>query len=152
MHHSQLMNMSSGSQVLSSSPPLMPLSSLAPLSYQQHRHAVVQPVSSASPPPLHDHAVFQSTSSSPRELSPRQLSLSLTSPAEVPVPVVATASGVHSHRTTSPTMGTPQKYAFIWRAGYAVSDIDFMSCRHAGISDVWTAVHSANVTVIETNQ
>ena len=102
VHHSQLTYMSSGSQVISSSPPPAPLtlSSLSTSSQHQRyqpQHAAVRPV--CSPPPR-DQSLRQSTSTSPRQLSPRQLSPQQPSPMSLSL-----MSAVPTHRTVSPTAG-----------------------------------------------
>ena len=103
VHHSQLTYMSSGSQVISSSPPPAPLtlSSLSTSSQHQRyqpQHAAVRPV--CSPPPR-DQSLRQSTSTSPRQLSPRQLSPQQPSPMSLSL----MSSAVPTHRTVSPTAG-----------------------------------------------
>lgn len=98
VQHSQLANMSSGSQVISASPPPVPLSSLA-FSSHQPSHAAVRPVCSS--PPRHQSA----SSSSPYQLSPRELSplsLSLMSSSLVSPTVTVSASDMHGHHTPSP--------------------------------------------------
>jgi len=111
MQHSQLMNMSSGSQVISSSPPApLMLSSLAPSpsSYQQQqqRYGMVQP--GRSPPPQYQLPV-QSTSSSPQQLSPRQLSpqqpLPVSPSAMSSAVTVVTVNDRQAYYVTSPTAG-----------------------------------------------
>jgi len=104
LQRSQLMNTSIGSQVISPSPPApVMLSSLAtsPASYQQQqqRHTAAHPA-----PPPHFQSPLQSTSSSPRQLSPQPISpvsLSLMSPAVPVVTVNAASSDVQNHRVTS---------------------------------------------------
>ena len=105
VHHNQLANMSSGSQVISASPlPPLTLSSLATSPYQHHP-AAVQPMFSSPP---HGLSVRQSTSSSPRVLSPMSLSLMSSSMVSPTVPVVAVSSqspDIHSQHTPSPAPG-----------------------------------------------
>ena len=135
VRHSQL-NMSSGSQVVSASPPaLMPLSSYQPQHidrYQSHlvdrsqpqhasvlspssqpqSHAAVRPVCSSPP-----QQQLPTLSASPRELSPRQLSpmsLSLMSPSMMsPAVAVTAASDVAGHHSpVSPAAGAAAYICF----------------------------------------
>lgn len=105
IHHSQLTNMSSGSQVISYSPPLMPLSSLASPSYHQQYHAAQQQYHAAARPVLSSPPRQQSVSASPLQLSPRELSpvsVSVMSPTVPAITVNATSSDMRNRYTPSP--------------------------------------------------
>jgi len=83
---SQWTNMSGGSQIINSSPPLVPLSSLALHPQQQHQAAV------RLSPSQHPS----------RELSPMSLSVMSSSPTVPVVTVSAVSSDMHNDHTSSP--------------------------------------------------